>query len=51
MKTRGKKIILVMVFMFTVFGLNAYTRSTAEYGLGYRTVKDKAETGGRRFLQ
>ncbi len=43
MKPRGKKIILVMVFMFTVFGLNAYTRSTASNDLRYRTVEDKAE--------
>ncbi len=51
MKTRGNKIILVMVFMFTVFGLNSYTRSTAANDLRYRTVDDKAETGRRRFLQ
>lgn len=33
MKIRGKKIILVMVFMFTVFGLNAYSEQTMAVGV------------------
>ena len=33
MKIRGKKIILVMVFLLTVFGLNAYSQQTMSVGV------------------